>query len=138
MFYILNPFYESFFFSRINLYIVFVFRHGAIGWCFTCAFGIRLRFVPTSKLGEFRLLTCVLNRIELEMNYELCYFFCFSFHRKSATSNHDPWNGLATLMTLLETVVDSNKDYLSLEGGKGEWEIERSELIEACRENSQT
>jgi len=33
-------------------------------------------------------------------------------------SNHDPWNGLATLMTLLETVVDANKDYLVL--GKDE------------------
>lgn len=34
-------------------------------------------------------------------------------------SNHDPWNGLATLMTLLETIVDTNKDYLSLDCEKG-------------------
>lgn len=34
-------------------------------------------------------------------------------------SNHDPWNGLATLMTLLETVVDANKDYLVLERDEG-------------------
>jgi hypothetical protein len=61
-------------------------------------------------LGE---LTCAVNGIELEFNYDSL---------NSAASNHDPWNGLATLMTLLETVVDSNKDYLSLEGGKGEWE----------------
>lgn len=37
----------------------------------------------------------------------------------SATSNHDPWNGLASLMTLLETVVDANKDYLVLEREEG-------------------
>lgn len=37
----------------------------------------------------------------------------------SAVSNHDPWNGLATLMTLLETIVDTNKDYLSLQRKKG-------------------
>jgi hypothetical protein len=51
------------------------------------------------------------------------FLFNLLFHLcGSAASNHDPWNGLATLMTLLETVVDSNKDYLSLEGGKGEWD----------------
>lgn len=39
--------------------------------------------------------------------------------QSSAMSNHDPWKGLATLMTLLETIVDTNKDYLSLNRGKG-------------------
>ncbi|KAL7026979.1 hypothetical protein ACKWTF_005254 [Chironomus riparius] len=42
----------------------------------------------------------------------------YSDYKISAMSNHDPWNGLATLMTLLETVVDANKDYLVL--GKDE------------------
>lgn len=47
--------------------------------------------------------------------------FCFIsyLHPNSAMSNHDPWNGLATLMTLLETVVDANKDYLVLEKDEG-------------------
>lgn len=38
-------------------------------------------------------------------------------------SNHDPWNGLAALMTLLEAVVDANKDYLVLGKDEGVYYI---------------
>ncbi|KAG5684203.1 hypothetical protein PVAND_013442 [Polypedilum vanderplanki] len=41
--------------------------------------------------------------------------FPFPDYKIGATSNHDLWTGLAILMTLLETVVDANKDYLVLE-----------------------
>lgn len=49
------------------------------------------------------------------------FFFIPSHLLISATNNHDPWNGLATLMTLLETIVDTNKDYLSIKPGKGKF-----------------
>jgi hypothetical protein len=50
--------------------------------------------------------------------YWFSALFLFPFTH-SATSNHDLWTGLATLMTLLETVVDANKDYLVLEMEEG-------------------
>lgn len=72
-------------------------------------FGIRLRFVPIIKLGE----------CNMRLHKVLILNLFSSLYLQSAVSNHDPWNGLATLMTLLETIVDTNKDYLSLQCKKG-------------------
>lgn len=74
--------------------------------------GTRLRFVPIIKLGELT------KRLEYSKSANSLLSF-FSPNHHSAVSNHDPWNGLATLMTLLETIVDTNKDYLSLQRKKG-------------------
>lgn len=59
----------------------------------------------------------------------LINFSCFSLPTHSAMSNHDPWNGLATLMTLLETVVDANKDYLVLGKDEGVYYISFINLL---------
>lgn len=55
----------------------------------------------------------------MQVEYNNSNLYSLSTNVYSATSNHDPWNGLASLMTLLETVVDANKDYLVLEKEEG-------------------
>jgi hypothetical protein len=58
-------------------------------------------------------------RVHYKQKAERHIFFFLNSH--SATNNHDPWNGLATLMTLLEMAVDINKDYLALKREKGKF-----------------
>jgi hypothetical protein len=86
-------------------------------------FGIHLQARMTIKLGELKNLQYMVISFNYLMYFSLIGidFSLLFIHIKSALSHHDPWNGLATLMTLLETVVDANKDYLVLEKEEGRW-----------------
>lgn len=45
--------------------------------------------------------------------------FTFIIWTSRSSPNYDPWSAMATLTTLLETIVDTNKDYLSIRQEKG-------------------
>ncbi|CRK96809.1 CLUMA_CG010028, isoform B [Clunio marinus] len=77
-------------------------------WCDWMMFQVKV-WNPPPFCSDYKI------GIELNKTYDL---YNFSFQSSSAISSHDPWNGLATLMTLLETIVDTNKDYLSLQREK--------------------
>lgn len=90
-----------------------------------CPCGIRLRFVPIIKLGELDTsATASWTRKKIKLLY-----FSLLFSISSTTSNHDPWIGLATLTTLLETIVDTNKDYLSIHREKGGLSNRRNRIL---------
>lgn len=86
-------------------------------WCDWMMFHVEV-WNPPPNCSDYKI-RWVDRTLLLSIENQLIPYFLFSLNHRSAVSNHDPWNGLATLMTLLETIVDTNKDYLSLQRKKG-------------------